>query len=276
MAYDWGLVINVACSDGKRYHISEVELERMKRKEVGRKRHQRRLSRMQADSNSARRQKRRIAKDWEYGRNVRKNFAHQVSHALATQEGIEVIGCEALNIKGMTKRPKPKYDENGKPLPNGAAAKAGLNQSLLNSQNGRIMQYLRYKCTREGKLFVEVDPKNSSRECHVCHHIAQENRPEQAIFRCTNPECPNYGVEINADYQASLILKQRVIAAVREGIKRKESKKLLRVPRAKKRTTVGVDRPESLCAPKPVEPSLGVGSAKARTRCLSAAAHASA
>lgn len=275
LAWDWGVVINVACSDGKCFLISTVEQERMKRKERGRLRHQRRLARMQADSNNARKQKQRIAKDWTYERNVRTNFAHQVSHALATREDIEVIGCEALNVKGMTKRPKPKYDKNGKPLPNGAVAKAGLNRSLLKSQKGRISQYLHYKCAREGKLFVQVDPKNSSRECCVCGHIARENRPEQAVFRCTNPDCPNYGVEINADLQAALVLKKRTVEAVRAGIKQRESKKLLRVPRAKKGINVGVDRPESLCAPKPVEPSLDASDAKAPRR-PSAIAHASA
>ena len=261
LAWDWGAKRNLQLSDHTAYNIPTVQMERVRRKEVGAKRQQRRLAGMQEGSKNSKKQKSRIAKKREYERNVRKDFAHQVTHDLATREGIEVIACEKLNIKGMVKRPKPKYDENGKPLHNGASAKAGLNKALHNAQTGRLKEYLRYKCVREGKLFVEVDPKNSSRECHVCHKAARENRPEQAVFRCTNPECPNYGKEMNADLQASLVLKQRAIRDVRKGIKPKESKKLLRVPRAKNRTNVGVDRPEDVAAcpnaRMPVEPSEG-------------------
>ncbi len=41
-----------------------------------------------------------------------------------------VLVFEDLQVDNMTKRPKPKQDENGKYLPNGAAAKGGLNKSI--------------------------------------------------------------------------------------------------------------------------------------------------
>lgn len=70
-----------------------------------------------------------------------------------------------------------------------------------------------------------------------------------------------YLKRLRGDLQASLVLKQRAIRDVRKGIKPKESKKLLRVPRAKNRTNVGVDRPEDVAAcpnaRMPVEPSEG-------------------
>lgn len=56
------------------------------------------------------------------------------------------------------------------------------------------------------------------------------------------------GHEENADLNASRVIRKRGVKMILEGlVKKKESKKLLRVPRAKKRN-IGVDRPESMPA----------------------------
>ncbi len=48
-----------------------------------------------------------------------------------------LITVEDLNIKNMSKSPTPKLDvETGKYLPNGHAAKAGLNKSILYAERG--------------------------------------------------------------------------------------------------------------------------------------------
>lgn len=60
------------------------------------------------------------------------------------------------------------------------------------------------------------------------------------------------GHEENADLNASRVIRKRSVKMILEGlVNKKESKKLLRVPRAKKRN-IGVDRPESM----PAEPSV--------------------
>ena len=40
---------------------------------------------------------------------------------------------EELEPASMSKRPMPKQDDHGKCLPNGAAAKGGLNKSILDA-----------------------------------------------------------------------------------------------------------------------------------------------
>ena len=45
----------------------------------------------------------------------------------------DLIVFEDLNIKGMSARCKPKQDENGKYIRNGASAKAGLNKAILDA-----------------------------------------------------------------------------------------------------------------------------------------------
>ena len=53
------------------------------------------------------------------------------SHHKAARKRInrcQVFGFEDLQVYNLTKAPTPKQDENGKYLPNGAAAKAGLSK----------------------------------------------------------------------------------------------------------------------------------------------------
>lgn len=254
---DWGVVRNVQRSDGPTHHLLPQQIERIKRFEQGRKHLQHQLSRKEKDSKNSKKLKGRICKKFQYEQNVHIDFAHKTSHELATLENVDLIVFEKLQIANMTKRPRVKYDENGNVLPNGRTAKAGLHRSLLRSQYGRITEFTKYKCRQNGKLFVEVDPKGTSQECHTCHHTARENRPDQATFRCTNPNCPDFGVEMNADLQASLVIKQRGVNLVLSGgLRKKTSKKFLSVPRAKKNTkNVGVGRPETM----PVKPSKGRG-----------------
>jgi putative transposase len=64
-------------------------------------------------------------------RNQRKDFHHKESRILV--DTFETIIFEDLSLHHMVRRPKPKQDENGKYLPNGTAAKGGLNKSILDA-----------------------------------------------------------------------------------------------------------------------------------------------
>jgi putative transposase len=59
----------------------------------------------------------------------RRDFLHKESRKLVDR--YQVMVFEDLQTCNLTKKPKPKQDENGKYLPNGAAAKGGLNKSIL-------------------------------------------------------------------------------------------------------------------------------------------------
>lgn len=64
--------------------------------------------------------------------------------------------------------------------------------------------FLKYKSVLAGIPLVEVDPRNSSRECSQCGHTEKLNRPSQSQFRCKS--C---GYETNADYNAARVLSSR-------------------------------------------------------------------
>jgi putative transposase len=102
-----------------------------------------------------------------------------------------VIAVEKLNVAGMTRRPQPKPDDAGGYAPNGAAAKAGLNKSILDAGWSQFVGILAAKAEEAGRRVVAVNPAFTSIDCHRCG------------TRCTRPRqdtviCPRCG-EIDAD-----------------------------------------------------------------------------
>ncbi|MEU7894806.1 transposase [Nonomuraea sp. NPDC049152] len=66
-----------------------------------------------------------------------------------------------------------------------AAAKSGLNRSILDAGWGVFLAVLAHKAESAGRELIAVDPRNTSRTCARCGHRARENRPTQAEFACT-------------------------------------------------------------------------------------------
>ena len=64
---------------------------------------------------------------------------------------------------------------------------------------GQLRQFLSYKAALAGVPLHTVDPRNTSRTCHVCGHCAKANRKSQASFCCV--EC---GHTENADRNAAM------------------------------------------------------------------------
>ncbi|MGW1195683.1 RNA-guided endonuclease InsQ/TnpB family protein [Streptomyces sp. NPDC002536] len=135
----------------------------------------------------------------------RQRLDHHRKTALALVREHDVIGHEKLNTAGMTKSPQPKPDpgNDGAFLANGAAAKAGLNRSILDAGWGQFLGILANKAESAGRRVIPVDARNTSRTCPPaaggCGHAAAENRATQAKFECT--VCGYIG---NADHVGAL------------------------------------------------------------------------
>jgi putative transposase len=84
-----------------------------------------------------------VAKAHRKVANQRKDFLHKASHALVNSYGLIVF--EELQPANMSKRPKPKQDEQGNYMPNGAAAKGGLNKSIVDAGWAMFQQFCTYK-----------------------------------------------------------------------------------------------------------------------------------
>jgi putative transposase len=135
----------------------------------------------------------------------RQRLDHHHTTALALVREHDVIGHEKLNTAGMTKAPAPKSDpgNDGAFLPNGAAAKAGLNRSILDAGWGQFLTILAQKAESAARRVIPVDARNTSRTCPTeiggCGHVAKENRVTQAKF-----ECVKCGLVENADRVGAL------------------------------------------------------------------------
>ena len=63
------------------------------------------------------------------------------------------------------------------------AAKSGLNKAILDQGWYNFRLLLEYKQAWRGGQVVAVDPRNTSRTCPECGHVAKENRKNER-FRC--------------------------------------------------------------------------------------------
>jgi putative transposase len=103
---------------------------------------------------------------------------------LALVRSHDLIAHEDLQVTNMTARPRPRPDGAGGHQPNGAAAKAGLNKSILDAGWGIFLRVLTAKAESAGRAVIAVDPRHTSLRCAQCGHTAADNRASQAEFRC--------------------------------------------------------------------------------------------
>jgi putative transposase len=135
---------------------------------------------------------------------------------------------EALKVKNMTAKAKPKQDERGRWIKNSAAAKSGLNKAILASTWGQTKNYLQYKARRQGKLVIEVPPFYSSQECAACGHVHQDNRVSQSEFVCLS--CGNTD---HADHNAAKVIAMRGVRQLLSGKCVQKEKKRCKITRIK-------------------------------------------
>ncbi len=129
--------------------------------------------------------------------NQRQDYHWKIANKLCRQA--EVLVFENLNIKGLLKKCQPKkvqrtgveyaptggafgLDENGKYLKNGRNAKKALSRLISDAAWGELKLKVQSVAEKLGRHYVEVDPKNTSRECHKCGHTAKENRKKERFF----------------------------------------------------------------------------------------------
>jgi putative transposase len=188
---DLGLLHFATLSDG-----STIENPRYYRKAQKRLENlQQFLSRKKRGSNRRRKAVKQVAKAHRKVANQRKDFLHKQSRRLVNSYGLIVF--EELQPANMSKRPKPKQDENGTYLPNGAAAKGGLNKSILDAGWAQFQQYCSYKAANAGRSILLVNPNYTSQVCSGCGTVKKKELSE----RWHSCEC---GTELDRDHNAAI------------------------------------------------------------------------
>ena len=140
------------------------------------------LARKKRGSSSRRKAVAKVARLHGKVRRQRLDHAHKI--ALSLVRAHDLIVYEKLQVTNMTTRPKPRPDGNGGHQPNGAAAKSGLNKSILDAGWGIFLRVLAAKAESAGRQLIAVDPRHTSQRCARCGHTATGNRLSQAEFRC--------------------------------------------------------------------------------------------
>ncbi len=188
---DVGLLHFATLSDGRTienpryYRKAEKKLERL----------QQALARKKRGSTRRRKAIKHVTKAHRKVKNQRKDFLHKASHSLVHSYGLIVF--EKLQTATMSKRPKPKQDEQGNYVPNGAAAKGGLNKSIVDAGWALFQQFCTYKAANAGRDVLFVNPKYTSQICSGCGTVRKKELSER-WHRC---EC---GTELDRDHNAAI------------------------------------------------------------------------
>ncbi len=105
---------------------------------------------------------------------------------------------EDIQIGNLTRRPKTKQDEvTGKSLPNGAAAKGGLNKSILDAGWGMFVDMCEAKAESAGRTLLKVSPTFTSQICSDCGAVKKKDLSQ----RWHSCDC---GAELDRDVNAAL------------------------------------------------------------------------
>ncbi len=171
---DLGVTTSVASSDGELISlpgITDREWEKiglLQRTVAGRRKGSR--NREKATAQLARKRQRLAAR--------KRDQIHKLTTHLTREH--ETIVIEDLKVKNMTRSAKGTLEQPG----NRVTQKAGLNRAMLDQAWGEIRRQLNYKTGWNGGQLIVVNPRNTSRMCAACGHIAPENRESQAVFWC--------------------------------------------------------------------------------------------
>lgn len=154
---------------------------------------QRALSRKQKFSRNWNKAKARIQKRHTRIGNIRRDYLHKLSTRLSQNHAGIVI--EDLQVRNMSRSASGTVGQPGR----NTRAKAGLNRAILDQGWSEFRRQLEYKQTWCGGIVVAVDPRNTSRACPACGHVAKENRTTQSRF-----ECVHCGHTAHADVNAAV------------------------------------------------------------------------
>ncbi len=108
---------------------------------------QRDLSRKEHESSNWEKQRKVVAQRHADLKRKRRDFLHKLSNYYATEYGL--VAVEGLDAKGLVELP-------------------GNSRNRASAAWGTFKRMLEYKCDREGTHFVEVDPKDTTKECASC------------------------------------------------------------------------------------------------------------
>lgn len=128
--------------------------------------------------------------------NQRRDFLHKQSRTLVNR--YQLLVFEDLQIGNLIRHPKPKKGEKaGAYVPNGAAAKGGLNKAILDAGWGMFVSMCTCKAEEAGRTIVKVAPHLTSQICSNCGQVRKKDLKD----RWHSCDC---GAELDRDVNAAI------------------------------------------------------------------------
>lgn len=121
----------------------------------------------------------------EYEKHWVQNYNHYVSKQVvdfAIKNNAKYINLE--DLEGYGEKEKNKF-------------------ILSNWSYYQLQQYIAYKAEKYGIEVRKINLYHTSQVCSCCGHWESGQRVNQKTFICKNPECENFGEEVNADFNAA-------------------------------------------------------------------------
>jgi len=177
--------IAVATSSGKTYLKTITKIEKYSKKykklqKVLSKRYEEvKKSKKKVSKNTKKLQKKQN-KIYKKVRNVKEDFFNKVSNEIV--KNFDHIKVEKLEVKNMKEKAPSKR----------------LRRDIAEVSWSSLIEKLKYKSERYGRVFEEINPAYTSQRCNQCGKISSKNRKTQAEFKCI--KC---GYKANADCNAA-------------------------------------------------------------------------
>ena len=143
---------------------------------------------------------RKVAKLHQKIARQRKQFHFETAKWLLSKA--DVVFVEDLSVKNMSRRCKPKQDENGTYLPNGQSRKAGLNKSFADAGLSQFVEILSYKAEEAGLKVIKVDPRGTSQHCSNCLNRVPKELSDR--WHC----CYHCGLILDRDLNSAELIKK--------------------------------------------------------------------
>jgi len=147
---------------------------------------QRSLSRKKFLSGNWFKAKRRLAKQYEHVKNLRRDLFFKLGVLLAQEYDLLVL--EDLNVQGLIQKGVTRTRR----------------MRLYDSSFSELRRCMEWVFQKQGKTVLAVSAYNTSRECFLCGGINQNLSLEDRVFHC--PFC---GFTLDRDLNASLVLLKR-------------------------------------------------------------------
>lgn len=179
LGIDLGIIQIATTSDGESFSGSQVN----------RVRHRHRRLRKKLQSKGTKSAKRRLKKLSGKERRFAKDVNHVISKKIV-QTAVDTNKAIAVEkLTGIRDRVR---------------LRRGQRDNLHNWSFYQLKVFIAYKAKLAGIPVIEVDPRNTSRECASCGHIDKANRKSQSKFLCV--VC-NHAA--NADENAAVVIGRR-------------------------------------------------------------------